>query len=86
MSAEPLARIEELLLEGNALRREAIALQKANIDKVEQQLLLAKAVNEKAMTVNQGALEIQKRARSAISVLLCAAGVLLLWLAYRLFF
>ena len=56
MNDERLARIEQLLLEGNVLRREAIALQKASMDKVEQQLALAKEVNEKAMRVNQGAL------------------------------
>ena len=86
MNAEQFSRIEALLAEGNALRREAIALQQANVDKVEQQLILAKAVNEKAMAVNQGALEIQKRARRAIACLLGLAGLLVLWLGYRLFF
>ena len=86
MNDERLARIEQLLLEGNVLRREAIALQKASMDKVEQQLALAKEVNEKAMRGNQGALEIKQRARRGITFLLCAAGVLLLWLGYRLFF
>lgn len=86
MTEQQFARIEQLLLEGNALRTEAIGLQKASMDKVEQQLALAKEVNEKAMTVNQGALEIQKRAARVIRLLLGIAALLLLWLAYRLFF
>jgi len=43
-------------------------------------------VNEKAMAVNQGALEIQKRARSVIAVLLGVAGLLVLWVLYRIIF
>lgn len=86
MTDEQAQRLEALLMEGNALRREAIALQKTSMDKAEQQWAQAKEVSEKAMTVNQGALDIQKRARVAISFLLSIAALLLCWLIYRLFF
>ncbi len=86
MTDEQCVRLETLLQEGNALRREAIALQKISMEKAEQQLALAKEVNEKAMAVNHGALQMQKRAGKAIAALLSVAALLLLWLLYRLFF
>lgn len=65
-----LARIEALLAEGNALRRQAIEMQQASLDILREQravldeqrenLRLARAVNEQAMRVQPRARALQR--------------------------
>ena len=86
MTEQQFARIEQLLAEGNALRREAIALQKENMQQVATQVALANAVNGKALLLNNGALQIQKRASTSLFTFMFLLAGLFLFLVYRLFF
>ncbi|MGV3569305.1 MAG: hypothetical protein ACO1PB_01805 [Ramlibacter sp.] len=74
-----LARIEQLLHEGNQLRRESIALQKSLVD--EQRAILGKAqqVNDQALAIQVRARRIQGFAIPALVVLVAYASYLLVW-------
>ena len=74
-----LNRIEGLLAQGNALRSEAIALQKQAIDAQKGQL-------EKTSLINDQALEMQRRSRPFLYVLFAVIFVVLGLSIYAMFF
>ena len=85
-TAERLDRIENLLREGNQLRsqaielqRESLAVQKSLVDETRANIVKAGAVNEQA-------LELQRRARGALKIILPIILVLVVYLSYLLFF
>jgi hypothetical protein len=85
-SSERLARIEELLQEGNRLRAEAIALQKESLTMQRSLVDETRANIVKAGTVNDQALELQRRSKGAVKVILGIVFLLIIYLSYLLFF
>ena len=85
-TAERLARIENLLQEGNRLRslamdlqKESLAMQKSLVDETRANIV-------KAGTVNDQALELQRRGRAVVKIILGIVLFLILYLSYLLFF
>jgi len=85
-TAERLARIENLLQEGNRLRslamdlqKESLAMQKSLVDETRANIV-------KAGTVNDQALELQRRGRAVVKIILGVVFFLILYLSYLLFF
>jgi hypothetical protein len=85
-TAERLARIENLLQEGNRLRslamdlqKESLAMQKSLVDETRANIV-------KAGTVNDQALELQRRGRAVVKIILGVVIFLILYLSYLLFF
>jgi hypothetical protein len=85
-AAERLARIENLLQEGNRLRslamdlqKESLAMQKSLVDETRANIV-------KAGTVNDQALELQRRGRAVVKIVLGVVFFLILYLSYLLFF
>lgn len=89
-TAERLARIENLLQEGNRLRsqamdlqKEVLAMQKSLVDETRANIVKAGAVNDQA-------LELQRRGRSAIKIIFGIVIFLIIfltvYLSYWLFF
>jgi len=85
-TSERLARIEHLLEEGNHLRGEAIALQKESLAMQKSLVDETRANLVKADTVNDQALELQRRGKSAQKVIFSIVFVLVIYLSYLLFF
>lgn len=81
-----LARIEQLLEEGNRLRGEAIALQQEALAVQKSLVDETRANIVKAGTVNDQALELQRRGKNAQKVILGIVFVLVIYLSYLLFF
>ena len=81
-----LDRIENLLQEGNRLRSEAIALQKESLAMQKSLVDDTRANIVKAGTVNDQALELQRRSKGALKVILGIVFLLLIYLSYLLFF
>ncbi len=81
-----LARIEQLLEEGNRLRGQAIALQTESLATQKSLVDDTRANIAKAGKVNDQALELQSRARSTVKVILVLILVLVIYLSYLLFF
>lgn len=84
--SERLARIETLLQEGNRLRGEAIALQKESLAVQKSLVDETRANIVKAGKVNDQALDLQRRARTAAKVILGIVFILVVYLSYLLFF
>jgi t-SNARE complex subunit (syntaxin) len=84
--SERLARIENLLEEGNRLRGEAIALQKESLAVQKSLVDETRANIVKAGKVNDQALEMQRRAKVAVKVILGIVFLLIVYLSYLLFF
>jgi hypothetical protein len=79
-----LARIEQLLQEGNALRREAIAIQREAVE-MQKSLMDQQRDNlARAAQINEGAAAIQKRAKGAISIVIPILVVLIVYVSYLL--
>ncbi|MBA4328956.1 MAG: hypothetical protein C0428_12075 [Polaromonas sp.] len=85
-SSERLARIEQLLQEGNRLRAEAITLQKESLAMQKSLVDETRANIVKAGTVNDQALELQRRSKGAVKVILGIVFLLIIYLSYLLFF
>lgn len=85
-SSARLARIEQLLEEGNRLRGQAIALQQEALAVQKSLVDETRANIEKAGTVNDQALELQRRSKNAQKVILGIVFVLVIYLSYLLFF
>jgi hypothetical protein len=81
-----LDRIEALLQEGNRLRAEALATQKESFALQKSLMDETRANLAKAGTVNDGALEIQRRARGTVRAILGVVVLLVLYVSYLLFF
>ena len=81
-----LDRIESLLQEGNRLRSEAIALQKESLAMQKSLVDDTRANIVKAGTVNDQALELQRRGKAALKVILGIVFLLVIYLSYLLFF
>ena len=81
-----LDRIEALLLEGNRLRTEAIAIQKESVALQKSLMDETRANLAKAGSVNDGALEIQRKARSTAKAILGVVVLLIIYVSYLLFF
>lgn len=81
-----LARIEELLQEGNRLRSEAITLQKESLAVQKSLVDETRANIVKAGKVNDQALEMQRRAKGAVKVIFGIVFILVVYLSYLLFF
>ncbi|MBW8722762.1 MAG: hypothetical protein JF626_13135 [Polaromonas sp.] len=81
-----LARIEDLLQEGNRLRTEAIALQKESLAMQKSLVDETRANIVKAGKVNDQALEMQRRAKGAVRVIFGIVFILVVYLSYLLFF
>jgi t-SNARE complex subunit (syntaxin) len=81
-----LARIEQLLEEGNRLRGQAIALQQEALAVQKSLVDETRANIVKAGTVNDQALELQRRGKNAQKVILGIVFVLVIYLSYLLFF
>jgi t-SNARE complex subunit (syntaxin) len=81
-----MARIEQLLEEGNRLRGEAIALQQEALAVQKSLVDETRANIVKAGTVNDQALELQRRGKNAQKVILGIVFVLVIYLSYLLFF
>ncbi|MGC1173029.1 hypothetical protein [Polaromonas sp.] len=81
-----LARIEQLLEEGNRLRSQAIALQQEALAVQKSLVDETRANIVKASTVNDQALELQRRGKNAQKVILGIVFVLVIYLSYLLFF
>jgi hypothetical protein len=81
-----LARIEQLLEEGNRLRGQAIALQQEALAVQKSLVDETRANIVKAGTVNDQALELQRRSKAAVKVILGIVFVLVIYLSYLLFF
>jgi hypothetical protein len=86
-------RLEQLLEEGNALRRETLAAQQESLALQrealgEQRKLIAdtRANLELARSVNERAAELQQRARRALAMLLPLILVLIAYVSWLLFF
>jgi len=80
------ARVEQLLEENNALKRESLALQKEAL--AEQRKLIddTRANLELAHKVNERAAELQTKARRALALLLPLIVVLIVYVSWILFF
>jgi hypothetical protein len=81
-----LDRIEQLLREGNELRRQAIgiqqesiALQKSLVDEQRANLAQASRVNDQAMAI-------QQKARRAVAIIIPILLVLVAYVSWLLFF
>jgi hypothetical protein len=81
-----LDRIEQLLREGNELRRQAIgiqqesiALQKSLVDEQRANLAQASRVNDQAMAI-------QQKARRAVGIIIPILLVLVAYVSWLLFF
>lgn len=85
-TSERLARIETLLQEGNRLRSEAIALQKESLAMQKSLVDDTRANIVKAGTVNDQALELQRRSKGALKVIFGIVFLLVIYLSYLLFF
>jgi hypothetical protein len=85
-TSDRLARIENLLQEGNRLRSEAINLQKESLAMQKSLVDDTRANIVKAGTVNDQALELQRRSKGALKVILGIVFLLLIYLSYLLFF
>ena len=81
-----LARIEDLLQEGNRLRSEAIVLQKESLAVQKSLVDETRANIVKAGKVNDQALEMQRRAKGAVKVIFGIVFILVVYLSYLLFF
>jgi t-SNARE complex subunit (syntaxin) len=84
--SERLARIENLLQEGNRLRGEAIALQKESLEMQKSLVDETRANIVKAGKVNDQALEMQRRSKVTVKVILGIVFILVVYLSYLLFF
>ncbi len=85
-TAERLARIENLLQEGNRLRSQAMDLQKESLAMQKSLVDETRANIVKAGTVNDQALELQRRGRAVVKIVLGVVFFLILYLSYLLFF
>ncbi len=74
-----LNRIEALLIQGNALRSEAIALQKQSIE-------VQRSQTEKATRIANDAIDLQKRARPLVKMLFVAIFIVVGLAIYTSFF
>ncbi len=84
--AERLSRIEQLLLEGNALRRQAIALQTQAMERQAPLLEGQQRQLARAAQITDGAQEMQTKARRLLTVVVPIILVCLVaLLAARLF-
>ncbi len=81
-----LARIEDLLQEGNRLRSEAVALQKESLAMQKSLVDETRANIVKAGKVNDQALEMQRRAKVVLKVIFGIVFILVVYLSYLLFF
>jgi len=81
-----LARIEDLLQEGNRLRSEAIALQKESLAVQKSLVDETRANIVKAGKVNDQALSMQRSAKVAAKVIFGIVFILVVYLSYLLFF
>jgi hypothetical protein len=84
--SERLARIETLLQEGNRLRGEAIALQKESLEVQKSLVDETRANIVKAGKVNDQALDMQRRAKTAAKLIFGTVFILVVYLSYLLFF
>lgn len=85
-TAQRLARIENLLQEGNRLRSQAMDLQKESLAMQKSLVDETRANIVKAGTVNDQALELQRRGRAVVKIVLGVVFFLILYLSYLLFF
>ena len=85
-TSERLGRIENLLQEGNRLRREAIDLQKESLAVQKSLVDETRANIVKAGKVNDQALDMQRRAKAAAKVIFGVVFILVVYLSYLLFF
>lgn len=84
-----LQRIEALLAEGNALRRQALEMQQASLDILREQRLLLDEQRDNlrlARTINEQALSVQQRARSLQRWFIPVVFALLAYASWMLFF
>ena len=86
LTSERLGRIEELLEESNRLRTKAIALQTESLALQKGLLDDARTNITKAGMVNDQALELQRRSKTAVRVILGVVFVLIIYISYLLFF
>ena len=87
--SEPLPqldRIERLLVEGNQLRRQAIALQQESIALQKSLIDEQRANLARAAQINDQALAVQRRARFAQTLAIPALVVLIGYASWLLFF
>ena len=83
--SERLDRIEQLLLEGNRLRSQAIALQQEALATQRSLIDEQRANLAKAAQVNDQALALQRRARRVVTGLIPIVVVLLGYVSWLLF-
>ena len=80
-----LARIEQLLREGNQLRSDTLAMQQQLIAAQRELLAEQRANLARAAEINDGAVKIQKRASALQTVVIPLIIVALLFVGYLLF-
>ncbi len=81
-----LERIEQLLREGNDLRRQAIAAQHESLTLQKSLVDEQRAILGKAGQVNEQALQLQRRARKLFVVIIPVLFLLIAYVSYLLFF
>ena len=81
-----LERIEQLLREGNDLRRQAIVAQHASLTLQKSLVDEQRAILGKAGQVNEQALQLQRRARKLFTVIIPVLFLLIAYVSYLLFF
>jgi len=79
-------RLEQLLEEANALKRESLALQKEALAEQSKLIDDTRANLELARQVNERAAELQTKARRALALLLPLIVVLIAYVSWILFF
>ena len=80
------SRVEQLLEEANALKRESLALQKEALAEQHKLIDDTRANLELARKVNERAAELQTKARRALALLLPLILVLIAYVSWLLFF
>ena len=83
---EGAGRVEALLTEANSLRREAIALQREALDAQRELLVRTRENLDLAKAVNDGAAQMQQKARRVLAILLPVVVVLIGYVSWLLFF
>jgi t-SNARE complex subunit (syntaxin) len=81
-----LERIEQLLREGNDLRRQAIVAQQASLTLQKSLVDEQRAILGKAGQVTEQALQLQRRARKLFTVIIPVLFLLIAYVSYLLFF
>ena len=83
---EGAGRVEALLTEANSLRREAIALQREALDAQRELLVRTRENLDLAKAVNDGAAQMQQKARRVLAILLPVVVLLIGYVSWLLFF